>query len=100
MFYKLILEKTGWKFPFEIAELVSVLGAKQHFPSAQPEEMVSWKKMGAWEVYVLPQNLRISISRACSRGCRWSTKISRGFLNILRLKFKNLYVNTILSVVS
>ena len=48
MFYKSVLEKTRWKFPFEIAELVSVLGEKQHFSSAQPGEMVSWKKMWAW----------------------------------------------------
>jgi len=46
MFYKSVLEKTRWKFPFEIAELVSVLGENQHFSSAQPGEMVSWKKNG------------------------------------------------------
>lgn len=54
MFYKSVLEKTRWKFPFEIAEL----GEKQHFSSAQPGEMVSWKKMGSWEAYVLTSELQ------------------------------------------
>lgn len=80
MFDKLVLEKTCWKLPFGIEGLVSVLGEKQYFPSAQTGEVPSWKKRGLGRFMFLLQNSRISISRACSMGCEWSTKISRRFL--------------------
>lgn len=74
MFYKSVLEKTRWKFPFEIAEL----GEKQHFSSALSLRNGVLEKNGV--LGGLHFNLRTSESASPEHAKGWadgSAKISR-----------------------